>query len=91
MNLQDVLTTYAVAQAPRIQARPQPAPTRTLADFLRAHVVPAQQRGLEALAYTAALDLARVLGFPLRGFAKADTVAKRKAILLARYGKGAKR
>ena len=41
MNLQDFLTTYAVAQAPRIQARPQPAPTRTLADFLRAFVVPA--------------------------------------------------
>ena len=36
-------------------------------------------------------DLARVLGFPLRGFAKADTVAERRAILLARYGKGAKR
>jgi len=36
-------------------------------------------------------DLARVLGFSLRGFAKADTVAERRAILLARYGKGAKR
>jgi len=36
-------------------------------------------------------DLARVLGFPLRGFAGADTVAERRAILLARYGKGAKR
>ena len=56
MNLQDFLTTYAAPKPPRIQARPQPAPTRTLADFLRAHGVPAQQRGLEALAYTAALD-----------------------------------
>jgi len=36
-------------------------------------------------------DLARVLGFSLRGFAGADTVAERRAILLARYGKGAKR
>jgi len=36
-------------------------------------------------------DLARVLGFSLRGFAGAETVAERKAILLARYGKGAKR
>ena len=32
-------------------------------------------------------DLALVLGFSLRGFAGADTVAERKAILLARYGK----
>lgn len=56
MNLKDFLTTYAAPKPPRIQARPQPAPTRTLADFLRAHAVPAQQRGLEALAYTAALD-----------------------------------
>ena len=44
MNLQDFLSTYAAAQAPRIQARPQPAPTRTLADFLRAHAVPAQRQ-----------------------------------------------
>jgi hypothetical protein len=36
-------------------------------------------------------DLARVLGFSLRGFAGADTVAERRAILLARYGKRAKR
>lgn len=32
-------------------------------------------------------DLARVLGFSIREFAKASTVAERKAILLARYGK----
>ena len=35
MNLQGFLTTYAAPKPPRIQARPQPAPTRTLADFLR--------------------------------------------------------
>ena len=61
MNIRDLLATLAAPPAPRAQARPQAAPTRTLADFLRAHVV------------------------------KADTVAKRKAILLARYGKGEKR
>jgi DNA (cytosine-5)-methyltransferase 1 len=44
MNLQDFLTTYAAPKPPRIQARPQPAPTRTLADFLRAHAVPAQRQ-----------------------------------------------
>jgi DNA (cytosine-5)-methyltransferase 1 len=44
MNLKDFLTTYAAAQAPRIQARPQPAPTRTLADFLRTHALPTQQQ-----------------------------------------------
>ena len=32
-------------------------------------------------------DLALVLGFSIREFAKASTVAERKAILLARYGK----
>jgi hypothetical protein len=32
-------------------------------------------------------DLARVLGFSIREFAKASTVAERKTILLARYGK----
>ena len=35
-------------------------------------------------------DLARVLGFSLTGFAGADTLAERRAILLARYGGGAR-
>ena len=56
MNLKDFLTTYAAPKPPRIQARPQPAPTRTLADSLRAHAVPAQRHPLDALAHTAALD-----------------------------------
>ena len=44
MNLQDFLTAYAAPQVPRVQARPQPAPTRTLADFLRAHTLPVQRQ-----------------------------------------------